>query len=1177
MRRLLLMTLLYPAISGYALAPLPSQFVLDSWGTKSGLAEEMIYSVTQTPDGYLWLATANGLVEYDGNSFRVYQPRQDLGGGVKQEISRLGPGPDNSVWVYSLAYGLVRFQNGVFRRAPIYPTPCNVEQIRDDQGGTLVVCHERVLRIVGERVDELTKPWIGPAATIQTATRDERGQLWIGLTEGGMAQLGQDGILTTKYGHREGMPAGSVNCILAAGPDRLWVGTDRGLVLIESGRVKVFNTRDGLPSSKIRRLTMGRDGLLWVGTTAGVGFRHDGRFESLQGIRSLPSDWVQSIYEDREENIWITFSETSLYRLRKPKFLTWGTPEGLPNERLKAIVQSRDAVWIAHGSGLERMRDGKLTQVALGPNRTMVDFLEEDGSGRIWALTADAVFVVDPESTRARRLALPAGAGQIFSLNRDRQGRVWILTASGLFLGEDGRVRPVPMAGLPTMALRSGVHQSRDGRLWLSVLKEGLFELVDGKAVRVSLGDDPELDRIHTFYIDSNDDFWFGLDGGGLARWRHGKLTRWGNQTGKPQNFIYHFAEDTEGYFWLGMRAGLTRVHKADLNSFLDGRTATEPREDYFDSADGLRSSNFGSANRTVPSTEPASILWFCSLVGAVRIDARNISVNHLVPPIHLLGVLADDHLLPPGETVSVPAGAGILSFRFSVPTLVDSGHVRVRYRLEPHDPIWRTSHARSVTYPQVPPGEYTFTVRATNNDGLWNERGASVKVVVLPRFYQTWWFRLLVVALAASCVAGVYRWRTMRLRWENAELERRVEQRTAELSAAMHAAENAARVKSDFLATMSHEIRTPMHGVLTTLELLSDTHLNPQQCDYLNIARNSSNSLMRLLNDILDLSKMEAGRMELRLEPFSLRQTVDDVMRLLRAQADLQGISLSSSCNPSLPEYFEGDEMRLRQVIFNLAGNAVKFTAEGRVTIGVSGQHGQDGIWDLIIAIRDTGIGIPHDRIPHLFHDFVQVNSSASRRYAGTGLGLAICQRLAFIMNGSISVDSEPGRGSTFSLLVPLRRSKAPSKTKRLLDRTATTSLFNGSILLAEDNVVNQKLATVLLEGLGCSVTLAQNGVEAVEWAGKSCFAIIFMDCQMPEMDGFEASRTIRSRFGDGPVIIAMTANALPGDRERCLEAGMNDYLAKPFQRSDLVQLLDRYLPAVELAEQRLAPSQLT
>jgi CheY-like chemotaxis protein len=351
-------------------------------------------------------------------------------------------------------------------------------------------------------------------------------------------------------------------------------------------------------------------------------------------------------------------------------------------------------------------------------------------------------------------------------------------------------------------------------------------------------------------------------------------------------------------------------------------------------------------------------------------------------------------------------------------------------------------------------------------------------------------------------------------------------------------------------------------------LELLSETHLASQQRDYLDTARNASTSLLALLNDILDLSKMEAGRMDLRSERFSLGQTMEEVTRLLQAQANAQGISLSVSYEPGLPDDFEGDGMRLRQVIFNLAGNAVKFTSQGKVTIEVTGKQTIDGIWNLTIAVRDTGIGIQPDHIAQLFEDFVQVNSAASRRYAGTGLGLGICQRLAKLMNGSITVESELGRGSAFFFAVPMRRVDAAGNTNRTTDQVATTRTFTGHLLLAEDNPVNQRLATVLLERLGCSVTLAKNGKEAVELAGKSRYPIIFMDCQMPEMDGFEASRLIRAQLGEGPVIVAMTANALPGDRERCLEAGMNDYLAKPFERSDLVEILDRYLPADEAIE---------
>jgi CheY-like chemotaxis protein len=398
------------------------------------------------------------------------------------------------------------------------------------------------------------------------------------------------------------------------------------------------------------------------------------------------------------------------------------------------------------------------------------------------------------------------------------------------------------------------------------------------------------------------------------------------------------------------------------------------------------------------------------------------------------------------------------------------------------------------------------------------------------------------------------------------------VEQRTAELSEAMRVAESAALAKADFLATMSHEIRTPMHGVLGTLELLSETCLNAEQNDHLNTARNSSNSLLSLLNDILDLSKMEAGRMGLHVAPFSLRQTVVEVTRLLQAQANIQGITLSPSCGPGLPDLFEGDEMRIRQIIFNLAGNAVKFTMEGQVAIEISGEQKSDLRWSLRVAVRDSGIGIPQDRIPQLFQDFFQVNSAASRRFAGSGLGLTISKRLAVMMDGSISVESELGRGSTFCFLVDLPQSEPVAEAKKVPAEIANR-LFDVDILLAEDNVVNQKLAIQMLRRLGCRVILAQNGRAAVELAEQLRPPIIFMDCQMPEMDGFEASRLIRSKLGDEQVIIAMTANALPGDRERCIQAGMNDYLAKPFQRSDLVRLLNRYLPGVESAATSAVP----
>jgi signal transduction histidine kinase/ligand-binding sensor domain-containing protein/CheY-like chemotaxis protein len=1158
-----LLALMLTASYMHAAAPLPSQFLMDSWDITSDLPEETIYSATQTPDGYLWLANANGLVRYDGRYFQTYQPRQNLGGGAKQEISRMGPGPNNSVWVYSNYYGLVRFREGVFRRAPEYPKPCSVAQILKDGDATLIVCSERVLRIVGERVDELTKHLSRPVDRYRSAARDENGRLWIGLAEGGLAELGDHGNLIPSYGLKEGMPPGPVNYIFAAGANKLWVGTEHGLVLTGEGRLKLFTTREGLPSDDIRFLTLDRDKSLWVGTTKGVALRRDGHIDI---ISALPSSWVESIVEDREDNVWITLTDMKLYRLRKPKFLNWGSTEGLRNERPIAVVQSGDAIWIEQEGGLWRLTHGKLKPISLGPKR--LQYMEKDDAGRIWALTDDQAFIIDSVTAPVRQVVFPADAGKMFAISRDRVGRMWIATGRGLFVADHGRVKPAPFAGLPPLVVRSDVRQSRDGRLWLSVNNVGLFELRDGKAVPVSLGADPELKRIYTFYIDSNNDFWFGFDGGGLARWRNGKLTRYGHQIGNLHNFVYYFAEDTEGYFWLGLRAGLVRVGKADLNAFLDGAAASEPKENFYDLADGLRSFNFGGANRTVAAMEPASVLWIPNIVGFIRIDSRNIPINRMVPPVHMEEVSADERVVPLGGTVSIPAGADTLRFRFSVPTLVAHIRVEIRYRLEPFDTTWRTTDLRSVSYSRVPPGKYTFTVRASNNDGVWNEPGATMGVVVLPKFYQTWWFRLLVAAVIVSGVAGIHGWRTTLLRQEKARLEHHVEQRTADLFEAMSVAENAARAKADFLATMSHEIRTPMHGVLGTLELLSETGLNAEQSDHLNTARNSSNSLLSLLNDILDLSKMEAGRMDLHVAPFSLWQTVVEVTRLLQAQANIQGITLSRSCGPGLPELFQGDEMRIRQIIFNLAGNAVKFTMEGQVAIEISGEQKSDLRWSLRVAVHDSGIGIPQERIPQLFQDFFQVNSAASRRFAGSGLGLTISKRLAAMMDGSISVESELGRGSTFCFLVDLPQSEPVAEAKNVPAEIATTRLFDAHILLAEDNVVNQKLAIQMLRRLGCRVSLAQNGREAVELAEQLRPPIIFMDCQMPEMDGFEATRLIRSGLDYKPVIIALTANSLPGDRERCIQAGMTDYLAKPFQRKAIAHLLNRYLPIVESSD---------
>ena len=403
-----------------------------------------------------------------------------------------------------------------------------------------------------------------------------------------------------------------------------------------------------------------------------------------------------------------------------------------------------------------------------------------------------------------------------------------------------------------------------------------------------------------------------------------------------------------------------------------------------------------------------------------------------------------------------------------------------------------------------------------------------------------------------------------------------------AELDRARQAAEAASTAKSQFLANMSHEIRTPMNGVLGMLQLVLESTLESKQRDRLETAYRSAQSLLILLNDILEFSKLEAGRVELERQAFSLANVVEDIGALFEPQCRRKHIALVCDIEDRVGAAYLGDAHRIRQVINNLVGNAVKFTTHGEVRIELR-LTGEDPAGDgLRIDIRDTGIGIPEDRIGQLFKQFSQLDASTSRRFGGTGLGLAISAQLAQLMGGSLVVRSSAGEGSTFSLLLSLPRSgtetiadltdrtlssNSPATTASTVDPVQRGSAFaRARVLLVEDNLVNRTLAVAMLELYELEIDCADNGHEALGRLGASRYDLVLMDCQMPELDGYEATRRWRqqeSQRGLAPVpIIALTANAMHGDRETCLAAGMNDYLAKPFTREALTEALQRWLP---------------